>query len=131
MPLAVINKPIYDDMQGVDNDFIFAINPLKVKQKISERIDHHRFALNLLEMKCVWPDCKETDSSLFQIDHIFNNGKMDRRKSLPRKIIADYDAGVDITSIYQVLCRNHNWKKYILNLQRKKDGTPFLYKIYP
>ena len=127
----VVDKPIYDDMRGVVNDYIFATNPLKVKQKISESFDHHRFALNLLGMKCVWPDCKENDSSLFQIDHIFNNGKKDRRISLPRKIIADHDAGVDIISIYQVLCRNHNWKKYILNLQRKKDDMPLLYKIYP
>lgn len=139
-----INKPIYDDLEGViDDEYSFDITLetnqslkkikrfFRTKQKQFVGIDYHTTALILLGGKCVWPDCGCTDPDINTIDHVFNDGKLERGKDIARKVIVDYRAGMDVSFRYQVLCFSHNRKKYKLNLKRKKEGTPLLTKIYP
>ncbi len=64
--------------------------------------------------KCV--NCGDTNIKVLAIDHINNDGKLDRQRpnELYRKALKIKDK-----SQYQTLCYNCNWKKHLANLKSK------------
>lgn len=67
-------------------------------------------------LRCSWPDCAVIDVDMLSLDHIHNDGNIDRRKSrqnagvnLYRRLkVAGFPEG------FQTLCHNHQWKKELM-----------------
>ena len=67
--------------------------------------------------------CRVRDLDMLSIDHIHNDGNAERdaigNDGIYQKILSlpPEEARLD----YQILCRNHNWKKYIM--QKRQQPT--------
>ena len=69
--------------------------------------------------------CRVRDIDILSIDHIHGNGAKERRQIGNTRI---YQKILGMTAEqarleYQILCRNHNWKKHITNM-RQQLATP-------
>jgi hypothetical protein len=96
-----------------------AANPERVRQQAFDRgartkhavLSH--YGLNG-QPQCCWPDCTITDSDMLSLDHIANDGALDRARGvggikLYRELVAmNYPEG------FQTLCHNHQWKKELM-----------------
>jgi hypothetical protein len=81
---------------------------LKIKIEV---LTHYGPSNNL---RCCWPDCKVTDTDILSLDHVADDGAIDRKvrgaghKLYLRLRRDDYPSG------FQTLCANHQTKKEML-----------------
>lgn len=76
---------------------------------------------------CNWPDCEVIDPDMLSLDHINNDGHIERKNSwsgsgraLYMKLRAKgYPEG------FQTLCHNHQWKKELMRLREAKTVSGF------
>jgi hypothetical protein len=64
-------------------------------------------------LQCCWDTCGICDPDMLTIDHVNNDGAVDRKtrggKEIYRRLVArGYPLG------YQTLCHNHQWKKEMM-----------------
>jgi hypothetical protein len=74
-------------------------------------------------LKCCWSGCDITDPDMLSIDHVYNDGKLNRRETgntLYRKIKREGN----LDGRFQTLCHNHQWKKELLR-RRSLMQIPF------
>lgn len=70
-------------------------------------------------LQCCWPDCGVIDPDMLSLDHVNNDGQIDRKQGkggikLYRVLRTEgYRPG------FQTLCHNHQWKKEIM---RRREG---------
>jgi hypothetical protein len=85
---------------------------------IRERRELKKQAYECLGGKCVV--CGESRIPFLNIDHVFNDGMNETKKSnqFYKQVIKEKDSG-----LYQILCMNHNWKKYCEFLKAKYVNT--------
>lgn len=101
-------------------------NYLKNKQAFNDRSNKHRRKLRLETLekyggKCV--NCGIDDKDVLDIDHIFNDGSLDRKNNLfAYNLYRELKKKGFPKDRYQILCKNCNWKK---ELQRRKSITNF------
>ena len=72
--------------------------------------------------KCCWPGCSVDDLDMLSLDHVANDGHLDRKKT---GILGGYQLYVHLRSLgfpegFQTLCCNHQMKKAILLLRERK-----------
>jgi len=78
------------------------------RRRLKERV------LNAYGHKCAWLGCEIIDSDMLTLDHVNNDGSKDRVRGVTsgdsayRKIIKE-----GFPDRYQILCANHNLKKYL------------------
>ena len=69
------------------------------------------------KVQCVWPECSITDVDMLSLDHVQNDGNIERCLdpnngagcNLYRRLkVAGFPKG------FQTLCHNHQWKKELL-----------------
>ena len=69
------------------------------------------------KLQCSWPECDVTDVDMLSLDHVRNDGNIERKIdrnngagcNLYRRLkVAGFPDG------FQTLCHNHQWKKEIL-----------------
>ena len=79
-----------------------------------------------LGAKCV--ECGVTDPRVLQIDHIYNDGFLDRLNFPKREeMIEFYLANPELAAErLQILCASDNWKKRHLAIQARKDYEKFI-----
>ena len=76
------------------------------------------------EIRCSWAGCNENDVDVLDLDHINGGGRQDRKKNNGRSFFRNLIKN-NFPFGYQVLCKNHNWKKYILS---KRCDIPISHK---
>lgn len=67
------------------------------------------------KLQCSWPDCEVTDVDLLTLDHVNNDGHLDRRR---KDMYENFSNGEVPKGDFQTLCWNHQWKK---ELMRRRD----------
>lgn len=91
------------------------IRAIKNKEKIKRR------AFEGYGGKCAWPGCSITDIDILVLDHVGDDGKLDRVRgsssgdAIYRKVIRE-----GFPEKYQPLCANHNLKKEVLKRRRER-----------
>lgn len=79
--------------------------------------------------KCAWPGCEVDDLDMLTLDHIENDGKLDRVKGLFGANLQKYLVKSGFPPGFQTLCANHNLKKMIAvrkqqsENKEKRNGT--------
>jgi hypothetical protein len=69
--------------------------------------------------KCNWPKCKITDPDMLHLDHINDDGAVERKKNNNASYFMARRLGFPKDK-YQLLCANHNVKKQRMKERNKK-----------
>ena len=76
------------------------------------------------KLQCCWPDCRVNDIDMLSLDHIYNNGREDRKNwkspagvNFYRRLIKKgFPEG------FQTLCLNHQSKKELMRRREVRIG---------
>ena len=91
-------------------------NPYHIDQQIQYRQDKKEAVYKFLGNKC--KNCGENDPIYFQIDHVHNDGNLDRNS--PNKThVHTLKKYLENPERFQLLCANCNWAK------RMNGGKPY------
>jgi len=74
------------------------------------------------KLQCAWPDCAIIDIDMLTLDHINDNGNVERKQGNRTSAWYRKLKAAGFPDGYQTLCANHNLKKHLLRL-RRLEGT--------
>jgi len=74
---------------------------------------------------CNWPKCGVKDSDMLSIDHVYNDGAVDRKKiGGSGNVFYNFLIQNNFPEgRYQILCHNHQWKKRMILLRSEELPT--------
>ena len=74
--------------------------------------------------KCSWPDCEVSDPDMLTLDHIEDNGAIERKEKRRLGVVLfGWLIKQNFPKGYQILCGNHQLKKELMRRRRESlDG---------
>jgi len=82
---------------------------------------HHKLKIEVLshygplgQLCCSWENCVVNDPDMLTLDHINNDGAVQRRKLGNNAAVYRFVRKEGYPAGFQTLCHNHQWKKEIV-----------------